>query len=117
MPLRVTTLDQLPSFGLVPGVVAKPLFGNRLMFNFLRFEPGGTVPLHDHPHEQFGLVLEGEITLKAEGEVHVLGPNSVYAIPGGMPHEGQAGPTGCIVLDVFTPIREEYRVRAEAEAR
>jgi hypothetical protein len=39
----------------------------------------------------------------------VLGVDDAYAIPGDVPHSGRAGPEGCTVLDVFQPVREEYR--------
>ena len=29
------------------------------MLNLIEFEPGSTVPLHSHEHEQLGIVLRG----------------------------------------------------------
>ena len=113
--LQISTLTELAGFPVAPGVLGRPLFGRELMFNLLEFEPGAIVPLHDHPHEQFGLVLEGElIFVQEDGSERVLGPDAVYAIPGGMPHEGRAGEQGARVLDVFTPVREDYRERFTA---
>jgi quercetin dioxygenase-like cupin family protein len=113
--LQISTLAELADFPLAPGVRGMPLFGQRLMFNVVEFEPGAVVPLHDHPHEQFGLVLEGELVfVREDGSERVLGPESVYAIPGGVSHEGRAGDRGARVLDVFTPVREDYRERFEA---
>jgi unsaturated pyranuronate lyase len=113
--IYMATLAELADFALAPGVRAKPLFGEGLMLNFLDFAPGAIVPLHDHPHEQLGLVLSGELVFVREGGERVLGPEAVYAVPGGVPHEGRAGASGCRVLDVFHPVREDYRKRFEAE--
>ena len=44
------------------------------MLNLIRFEPGATVPLHSHPHEQLGIVLEGMQALVVEGVAHEFGP-------------------------------------------
>ena len=52
----VANLEELDGFELVPGVRAKPLFGDGAMLNLLEFEPNATVAAHDHPHEQLGLV-------------------------------------------------------------
>jgi quercetin dioxygenase-like cupin family protein len=111
--VQVETRTRLPAFQLTETVVARSLFGQHLMFNFLDFEPQGIVPLHDHPHEQLGLVLSGELLMVCGGVEHVLRENSVYAIPGGIPHSGYAGADGCQVLDVFHPIREDYRARVQ----
>jgi hypothetical protein len=42
--VQVGTLMQLPAFQLTGTVVARPLFGQHLMFNFLDFEARGLVP-------------------------------------------------------------------------
>ena len=38
------------------------------MINLIELEPGATVPLHSHPHEQLGLVLRGMQALVVDGE-------------------------------------------------
>ena len=37
-----------------------------------------------------------------------------YAIPGGVEHAGDASPECALVLDVFRPVREDYRERWSA---
>jgi hypothetical protein len=37
-----------------------------------------------------------------------------YAPPGGVEHSAYCGPEGATVVDVFQPIREDYRERAAA---
>ena len=86
----------------------KTLFGDAAMINLVELEPGGSVPLHSHPHEQLGYVVSGEIVMTISGEDHRLGPGGAYTIPGDVEHAGKAGPDGCAVLDFFHPIREDY---------
>jgi hypothetical protein len=38
-----------------------------------------------------------------------------YALPGEIEHGAVAGPEGALALDVFQPIREEYRSAATAD--
>ena len=66
------------------------------------------LPSHAHPHEQLTTVLSGELELTVAGEVQVLRPGMVAFIPGGVPHSARAL-TACEVLDVFHPVREDYR--------
>ena len=39
-----------------------------------------------------------------------------YALPGGVPHSAYCGPEGATVLDIFHPVREDYRARWSDEA-
>ena len=109
-------LDQVRAFELVAGVTGRPLFGGATMVNLVRFEPGTTVPLHSHPHEQLGLVLEGMQALVVDGVAHEMGPFEAYVLPGGIEHSAYCGPEGALVLDIFTPVREDYAERWRAEA-
>jgi quercetin dioxygenase-like cupin family protein len=106
--------EQLRRFDLAEGVSARPLFGKGAMINLIEFEPGATVSLHDHPQEQLGIVLRGTHRLVVDGEAHELGPMEGYVIPGGVEHCGYGGPEGALVLDVFNPVREDYRERWSA---
>lgn len=111
---QVANLYELDGFELAPGVRAKPLFGEGAMLNLLEFAPGARVEPHDHPHEQLGLVVAGELVLQIRGVDHRLEPGDAYRIPGGVEHGAWTTEVGCRVLDVFHPVREDYRGRSEA---
>jgi quercetin dioxygenase-like cupin family protein len=100
------------SYELGPGAIARALFGERGMLNVVELEPGAEVPTHSHPHEQLGLILAGSVTMVVDGVDHACGPMDAYALPGGVAHGATAGPEGATVLDVFVPVREDYRERA-----
>ena len=36
------------------------MWGDKIMMNIVELAPGSEVPLHSHPNEQAGIVLEGE---------------------------------------------------------
>jgi quercetin dioxygenase-like cupin family protein len=103
--------DDVSAFELARGVSGRPLFGEGAMLNLIRFEPGAEVPLHSHEHEQLGLVLDGMQALVVDGVAHELGPLEGYVLPGGVEHAAYCGPEGALVLDVFRPVREDYRER------
>ena len=100
------------AFQLTDGVTAKALFGDQAMLNLVELEPGAVVARHHHPQEQLGLILRGSMTLVVDGADHVLEEMDAYTLPGGVEHQGIAGPQGALVLDVFHPVREDYREKA-----
>lgn len=102
----------LPGFAPAPGIQMNVMTGGAMMMNWVRIEPGAGVPTHAHPHEQIGLVLEGTIEMTINGETRTLSPGHAYTIPGHLPHAAVGGPNGCLVIDVFSPPREEYRSAA-----
>jgi quercetin dioxygenase-like cupin family protein len=106
---QVSDLYAAEGFELAPGVRASPLFGNGAMLNLIDFEPHATVPVHSHPHEQLGVVIEGRLVMHIAGVDHELGPGGAYQIPGGVEHGAWTMEAACRVLDVFQPVREDYR--------
>ena len=70
--------------------------------------PGAAFPEHAHPHEQVANVLSGQFELTIDGESKTLGPGTVGIIPANALHSGRAL-TECHIIDVFYPIREDYR--------
>jgi quercetin dioxygenase-like cupin family protein len=116
MEAQFVKLTGLRSFELAPGVTGQPLFGEGAMINLIEFEPGATVPAHSHPHEQLGLCLRGSQVLVLDGVEHACGPLEGYVIPGGVEHSARCGPDGATVIDVFQPVREDYRSRYFDEA-
>ncbi len=70
---------------------------------------GTELPLHHHPHEQTSTVLEGEFRFEVDGEERLCFAGDMAVIPSNVPHRGTAI-TDCRIIDVFSPVREDYRV-------
>ena len=111
MGVQFIRFGDVSPYTLVAGVEGRPLFGSGTMINLLEFEPGAVVPLHSHLHEQLGIVLRGMQALVVDGVTHELGPMDGYALPGGIEHSAHCGPEGATVIDIFSPVREDYRER------
>jgi quercetin dioxygenase-like cupin family protein len=109
---RILRLDALDPFALAAGVHARALFGDSTMLNLVELEPGAVVPEHSHPHEQMGIVISGEIVMIFDGEERPCHAMDAMHIPSGVTHGAYAGPEGAVVLDVFVPIREDFRAAA-----
>jgi quercetin dioxygenase-like cupin family protein len=101
--------DEIAGFSPVAGVKMQSMPGGKMMAIWVTIEPNIDFPYHQHPHEQMGFMLEGALELTMNGESRDLRPGEAYAIPPMLPHKARTGPEGCVVLDVFTPPREDYR--------
>ena len=101
-------IDEIDPFSPVPGVEMRPVWGEKVMMNFITIAPGAVVPDHHHHHEQAGTVFEGALILTIGGETRTLHRGDAYVIPGGVPHAATTDERGCVVLDIFAPPREDY---------
>ena len=101
-------LNEQPKMELFPGIRSALAAGRQLMLSALEMEHGGVVPEHSHPHEQAGVVLEGRLRLRVGGEERELGPGDAFLIPGHVVHSGEVTEGPARVLDVFSPVREDY---------
>ena len=94
---------------IFPGVDICTACGTGMMLSYVEIEPGAVVEAHSHPHEQVGMVVEGEARFLVGDEERVLKPGDMYRIPGGVTHRVVALEAGLKALDIFHPIREDYR--------
>ncbi len=74
-------------------------------------ERDSIVPEHSHMNDQVGYVIYGKVELKVGSEMRVCQPGDSYAIPGGIAHSARAL-VDSLVIDVFSPPRNDYRTEA-----
>ena len=94
---------------IVSGVRIRSFWGKEMLSSVTDLDAHAVVPNHQHSHEQTGTVISGELELTIAGETRWLQPGAVYLIPGGVEHGGRAGETPARVLDIFSPVREDYQ--------
>lgn len=73
----------------------------------MNYAAGNFAEKHCHPQEQSGYVISGSYIMTVAGKEYELKSGDSYAIPGNVPHSFKAVEGG-EVIDVFTPIREDY---------
>ncbi|MDR0667800.1 MAG: cupin domain-containing protein [Prevotellaceae bacterium] len=73
----------------------------------MNYVEGYFATLHQHHHEQSGYVISGKYLMTVDGKEYELNPGDSYAIPGNISHSFQVIEGG-EVIDVFTPVREDY---------
>lgn len=92
-----------------PGVEFCTNAGDGMMLSVANLDPGAVIPDHSHPHEQMGMLISGRLELTIGGEARVLGPGDAWRIPGGVVHRVRALDEPVVALDVFHPVRDDYR--------
>lgn len=72
-----------------------------------KLDRGSKIPIHSHPHEQTGYLVSGKMNFIANGKTIPVGPGDSWNIPGGEEH-GVDVIDDCIVIEIFSPVREDY---------
>jgi len=101
-------LENIEGKEIVPGFTARFVHSENMTFAYWTIKAGSSLPHHSHPQEQVATMLEGELELTVDGETRLVKPGDVAVIPGDVPHSGTAV-TDCRILDVFYPLREDYK--------
>ena len=104
-----------PAQQIWDGIVGRVVHGERLTLGLIELEPDAVLPEHQHDNEQLGMVISGSITFTIGAERQALGPGGTYRIPSNVPHEAAIGPGGAVVIDVFAPVREDWKTLPEVE--
>jgi quercetin dioxygenase-like cupin family protein len=99
------------------GVHARVVHGERITLGVIELDANSIVPEHRHEHEQVGMCLSGSVVFRVGDASRELGPGGTWSIPGDVPHEVHVGPEGAVVVDVFTPTRDDWREAPRVEAR
>ena len=94
---------------LVPGARTRTFWGENILLSLVEIDANTEVPNHTHPHEQGGIVIEGEMEMGIAGEVRVLKPGDMYIIPGNVEHYAKCGAVPVVALDIFSPVRTEFQ--------
>ena len=101
-------VDRTPK-ELFPGARSRTFWGEKILLSYLDLAPGSFVPPHSHPHEQAGIVLAGDLEFTIGGETCMVKTGEIFIIPGGVEHSVKVGDAPARALDIFSPVREEYK--------
>jgi quercetin dioxygenase-like cupin family protein len=94
---------------IFPGVEIRTAAGDGLMISVVHLEDGAVVPDHAHPHEQMGYLVSGRLEFTIGGVTRLLEPGDQWRIPGGVRHRVVAVGGPAVAIDVFHPVRDDYR--------
>jgi quercetin dioxygenase-like cupin family protein len=106
---RIVRWGEADPVEMIPGLVRRTLgeTADAMVVEF-RAKAGVQIPAHRHPHQQVGYVVSGQIEITIGGMMHPCTSGDSYAIPSDVEH-GALFPVESIVIDCFSPPREDYR--------
>ena len=81
--------------------------GEKTLMAQFKLEKGCTIPAHNHPHEQTGLLISGRLVLTIDGVDHDVMPGDSWCIGADVAHAARAV-DDAVAVEVFSPLREDY---------
>ena len=95
------------------GIEQKTLaYGDKSLMVEFRLQKGVVLPLHSHPHEQTGYLMQGQIRLTIGADIHDVLPGDSWCIPGDVLHGAEIVEES-VAVEVFAPLREDYLPREQ----
>jgi len=101
-------LAELPAKNLFPGITLRHVHTEKMTLGEGELAAGAVLPTHQHPHDQISYVLAGQVEFTIGAETRIMETGMCAVIPGDTPHSARAL-TACRFIDVFAPVREDYR--------
>jgi quercetin dioxygenase-like cupin family protein len=96
-------------FSPEPGLRRRILAHNEnMMLVEHRMEPAWVGARHSHPHDQLVYIIEGRLRFFCGADEFDVGAGDSFVLRGGIEHSARALGEPAVVLDVFTPYREDY---------
>jgi quercetin dioxygenase-like cupin family protein len=90
------------------GIERQMIWGEHIMVCRLRLQPHVVTAVHSHRHEQITLVEAGRVLFTVDGEERVASAGDVLYFPSGILHGATMLDEEVVLLDIFTPIREDF---------
>jgi quercetin dioxygenase-like cupin family protein len=111
--------DDMPKEQVSSALERRLISGERAMLAQVSLKKGGIVPRHQHVHEQFTYIIEGALRFSIgddEREQLTLTAGEVLHFPSNVWH-GAEVLADSLVLDVFSPPREDWLQKTDAYLR
>lgn len=108
--LVVVQVDAAPESKPEPGLTRKVMaYNDKLFLAEHQMAKGWAGSVHSHPHDQVVYVVSGHLKVTCQGKTFEIRRGDSFVVRGGVEH-GAAALEDSVVVDVFTPCREDYIV-------
>jgi quercetin dioxygenase-like cupin family protein len=93
---------------MLEGVEQKTLaHGEKTLMSKFYLQANAVIPMHSHPHEQTGYMITGHAVFTCGAEKIEVREGDSWCIPGDVEH-GVEVISDSVILEVFSPVREDY---------
>ncbi len=101
---------------LNPAISRKAIHSERMTISRLFLKPGAIVPEHHHENEQVSMILKGRLKFIFPYDEVIVRAGQALEIPSFVPHRVEALEES-EALDLFAPVREDWRNGEDAYLR
>ena len=106
-----------PWIDIAPGIRRRTVTYGTTMYQMIaKLDAGSIMPEHKHSQEQIVHILEGRMKLIVSGVSHELKGGESFYLASNVPH-GVETIVDTMVLDTFSPPRDDYLTLDEAARR
>jgi quercetin dioxygenase-like cupin family protein len=116
----VSAFDDLQSISpqlIAEGYLARAVHGEQLTLAVVEVEPGAELPEHRHVNEQFGMVIQVSVVFRVGDETRTVEPGGIWRIPSNTPHMVTRGERRAVVVDIFSPPRDDWAAGERLESQ
>jgi quercetin dioxygenase-like cupin family protein len=109
-PVNIQARDwsAIPAERIAEGIERQLFVGDRVMVCRLRIAPHTVTPVHSHPHEQITMVERGRVRYIVDGQELVLKQGDLLHLPSGIAHGATMLEEEVVLIDIFSPVREDF---------
>lgn len=104
----ITDWTKIPVEQTADGIERQMVVGENMLMCRFRFAPFVVTAEHSHPHEQMTLVIQGKVKFIISGEEHILKAGDVMHFPPHNRHGATMLDEEVVLIDIFSPIREDF---------
>lgn len=83
-------------------------YGGSMMMTEVTFKKEAVGDIHSHSHEQISYIVQGSFDFNLDGKVQKVKKGDSIYIPSNTLHGVKALEDDSIILDIFTPQREDF---------
>jgi quercetin dioxygenase-like cupin family protein len=112
----VTDWTKVPVENVADGIRRQMVVGENVMVCRFTFDPFVVTEVHSHPHEQMTLVISGKVKFTIDGLAVIAAPGDVLHFPPNNQHGATMLDEEVVLIDVFSPIREDFLTTKVAPA-
>jgi quercetin dioxygenase-like cupin family protein len=103
-----TRWSEIPIERVDDGIERQMIVGERIMICRIRFAPNVVTLPHDHPHEQMTIVERGCVLFTIGDKEQFAAAGDILHFPSGIWHGATMLDEEVILIDIFSPIREDF---------
>ena len=104
----VTDWSKVPVEHVSAGIERQMIVGQNIMICRFKFSPFLVTAEHSHIHEQVTFVVKGRVKFILEDEARIVSAGDVLHFPSNYWHGATMLDEEVILIDIFSPIREDF---------